>query len=74
VREEDLRVLLQRRPCPLLRLHLTTGMIFDITDPDRVVYSRSVVEILLPPEQGRGREAVISLLHIAWIEVVSPPD
>ena len=73
MRVEDLRVLLLRQPCPLLRLHLTGGMIFEIRDPDQVVWTSSTVELLLPPDDTRDREAVISLLHITWVEVVSPP-
>jgi hypothetical protein len=71
VRHEDLRVLLERRPSPLLRLHLSSGMIFEIPDPEQVVVTRSTVEILLPPDDMRDREAVISLLHINWVEVVT---
>jgi hypothetical protein len=73
MRPEDLRQLLQRQPCPLLRWHLTGGMIFEIRDPDQAVVTRSTVEILLPPDDSREREAVISLLHITWIEVVMLP-
>jgi hypothetical protein len=33
------------------------------------VFGRSTVEILFPGE--KSREAVISLLHIIWVEVIS---
>jgi hypothetical protein len=36
-----------------------------------VVVTHSTVELLIPGE--KNREAVISLLHIVWAEVVSPP-
>jgi hypothetical protein len=72
VREQDLRQLLQRQPFPLLRLHLTGGLVFEITDPEVPVTTRSTIEIPLPPEGGRQREAVISLLHIIWIEIIDP--
>ena len=72
MRPEDLRQLLQRQPCPVLRLHLTGGMIFDIRDPEQVVVTRSTVELLLPPDGTHDREAVISLLHVVWVEVVTP--
>jgi hypothetical protein len=72
LREEDLRLLLQRQPCPVLRLHLSTGMIFEVRAGDDVVITRSTVELLLPPDGSRDREAVISLLHVAWVEVVTP--
>jgi hypothetical protein len=70
VRQEDLLVLLQRVPCPLLRLHLTDGTTFDVRDPDEVIVTRSTVELLIPGE--KNREGVISLLHIIWAEVVFP--
>jgi hypothetical protein len=74
MRPEDLRQLLQRQPCPVLRLHLTNGMFFEVRDPEEVVVTRSTVEILLPADDTRDREAVISLLHIIWIEVVTRAD
>jgi hypothetical protein len=72
VRNEDLGYLFQRQPCPVLRLYLTGGMLFEIRDPDQVVVTRTTVEILLPADGTRDREAVISLLHIIWVEVVTP--
>ena len=73
MRQEDLEQLLRRSPCPLLRLHLTGGQVFEITDAELTVLTRTTVELLLPAEGGRDREAVISLLHVVWVEVVSPP-
>jgi len=72
VRQQDLELLLQRVPCPRLRLHLTNGAVFEINDPDLVFVSRSTLELLLPPTDGVHREAVINLLHIIWVEVLSP--
>jgi hypothetical protein len=69
MRQEDLQNLLRRLPCPLLRLHLTGGRTFDIQDPEQAVVTRSTVELLLPGE--KDREAVLSLLHIIWVEVIS---
>ena len=71
MRAEDLRLLLQRVPCPLVRLHLTDGRTFDVQDPDLVVIGPSTVELLIPGE--KNREAIISLPHIIWAEVVSSP-
>ena len=70
MRAEDLRRLLRREPCPLLRLHVTGGMVFEITDPDLAVVGRSTVELLLPPGDTGEREAIINLLHIIWVEVL----
>jgi hypothetical protein len=69
VRQEDLDILLKRNPCPRLRLHLTNGRTFDIEDPDVTVVTRSTVEVLIAGE--KRREAIISLLHIIWVEVIS---
>jgi hypothetical protein len=72
MRQNDLERLLRRVPCPRLRLHLTGGTIFEIDDPDLVVLDPSTVELLLPSGAEGEREAVISLLHIIWIEVLPP--
>ncbi len=55
-----------------MRLHLTGGLVFEISDPDLVVLSQSTVELLLPKQDSTPREAVISLLHIIWVEVLDP--
>jgi len=51
---------------------MTGGAVFEITDGDLVVIGRSTVEMLLSPSSEGEREAVISLLHIIWIEVLPP--
>ena len=73
MRTEVLKKLLARDPCPLLRLHLSNGLTFDIDNPELAVVTRSTVELLLPPAGDRHREAVINLLHIIWVEVLTPP-
>ena len=72
MRQNDLERLLLRVPCPRLRLHLTGGTTFEIADPELVVLGTSTVELLLPAGPEGEREAVISLLHIIWIEVLPP--
>lgn len=74
MRSDDIDALFQRRPAPLIRLHVTGGQIFEISDPDLVVLGRSAIELILPPDGRSGREAVISLVHIIWAEVVSPAE
>ncbi len=69
MRQEDLEMLLERSPCPLLRLHLTGGRTFDILDPEHTIVTRSTVELLMPSD--KNREAILSLLHIIWVEVIS---
>lgn len=71
MRPDDLRLLLQRVPYPLLRLHLTNGRTFDIEDPEQVLVTRSTLELLISRE--KNREAVPSLLYIIWVEVISLP-
>jgi hypothetical protein len=73
MRSEALKKLLRREPCPLLRLHLSNGLTFAINDPDLVLVTSSTVELLLPPDAAGPREAVINLLHIIWVEVLTPP-
>ncbi len=73
MRQEELEYLLNREPMPLLRLHLSSGATFDITDPALVYLSRSTVQLLIPRQHDKMREAVISLLHVVWVEVVDPP-
>lgn len=68
----DLYNLLDRDPCPILRLHLIGGTIFDLRDPDAVVVGRNSVEVLLPRDGANLREAVINLNNVLWVEVISP--
>jgi hypothetical protein len=72
MRQEDVRRLLRRVPCPRLRLHLTGGKTFEIDDPDLAVVGKSTVELVLQPSDEGEREAVINLLHVIWIEVLPP--
>jgi hypothetical protein len=72
MRHEDLEFLLRREPCPRLRLHMTSGEVFAIDDPDLVYFGRSTVELLLPPSEQGEREAILNVLHIVWVEVLAP--
>ena len=72
MRPDDLRLLLRREPCPRLRRHMTGGEVFDVDDPDSVVFGRSTVEILLPRSEEGEREGILNLLHIVWVEVLPP--
>lgn len=71
MRQDDLQLLIGREPFPVVRLHLTGGRTFDLPDPEEVLLTRSTVEFVIPGE--KDREAVISLLHVIWAEVISPP-
>ena len=44
MRREDLELLLRRDPCPRLRLHMTGGEVFEIEEPDSIVFGRPVQE------------------------------
>jgi hypothetical protein len=72
MRHEDLEILLRREPCPRLRLHMTSGEVFEIEDADSVFFGRSTVEILLPRSDEGEREAILNILHIVWVEVLPP--
>ncbi len=72
MRREVLTQLLQRDPCPILRLHISNGTVFEILDPDLAVITRSTVELLLSTDSGEQNEVVVNLLHIIWIEVLPP--
>jgi hypothetical protein len=70
VRKEDLLDLLHRQPFSRLRLHLSTGMIFEIRHPEMAIVTRSTVYLEVDPHSPAGRPAVVALLHIAWVEVM----
>jgi hypothetical protein len=70
MRPDVLKKLLQREPFVALRLHLSSGVFFDIRDPELVVVTRSTVELLFSADDGKRREAIINLLHIHWVEVL----
>jgi hypothetical protein len=72
MRSEVLKRLMRRQPAPLLRLHLSNGQTFDIQDPDLAVVTPSTVELILPSDSSATREAIINLLHIIWVEVLTP--
>lgn len=74
MRPEDLRSLLRHQPFQPLRLHLTTGIVFQIDHPDGALVGRSTITIALKAGATVEREAVVALLHIAWVERVIPRD
>jgi hypothetical protein len=74
VRQQDVRELLKQQPFQPLRLHLTNGTVFDIRHPDMAIVGRSALRLSMPPDPLEERHAVISLLHIMWIEFTSPSE
>jgi hypothetical protein len=72
MRPDDLRELLRQQPFIPLRLHLTGGMVFEVRHPEMAVVSRSTVLIELPQLGGVHRVATLALLHVVWVEALSP--
>lgn len=72
MRPEDLREHLERRPFQPFRIHLSTGAFFDVRNPHVTALGRSAFTIGLPLEDSRQRFATVSLVHIAWLEILLP--
>ena len=75
MRPDDFRELLKRRPLQVIRLHLSTGITFEIRHPELALVGRSFVEILSPdpdvPLADDGRSIIINLLHIVQVEFIA---
>jgi hypothetical protein len=74
MRPDDLRELLREQRFVPLRLHVTGGMAFEVRHPEMAQVTRSTVGIDLPQLGGIDRRATVALLHITWVEVMSPAD
>jgi hypothetical protein len=72
MRQEDVREFLERRPFQPFRIHLSTGAFFDIRQPRMASVGRSTLAIALPLEGTVQRFAMVSLLHVVWVEVLVP--
>jgi hypothetical protein len=64
MRQEELREYLNRRPFVPFRLHLSTGVFFDIREPQMVDLGRSTLTIGFPLENNQQRFVLIALVHI----------
>jgi hypothetical protein len=72
MRREDLLEHLNRMPfCPF-RVYRSTGVFFDIRQPQLVSVDRSTLGITFPIEGESQRYVFIALIHIVWIEVLVP--
>lgn len=71
---ETFRELLKRSPFDPLRIIMTTGETYTITQPNYVlVTARSLVLALPDPTHPEGeRMAFCSYLHIAHVEILKP--
>ncbi len=77
MRAEEFKELLQTRPFVPLRLHLTDGRTYEIRHPDMVLVLRQRVDVGIEPDPETGvleRVEHCSLLHIVWVEELSPPQ
>jgi hypothetical protein len=68
----EIRELLKRKPFLPFRLHLTNGLTFEVTNAELATVGRRVLTLSLPPEGDIEKEAIISLMHIIWIEKNTP--
>jgi hypothetical protein len=74
MRPDDLRRLLRQQPFVPLRLHLTGGMVFEVRHPEMAHVTRSTVRLELPQLGRIDPVATVTLLHIVWVEALSPAD
>ncbi len=76
MRPEEFLQLLRRSPFVPLRLHLSTGLTFEVRHPELAALERTTVRLSLPAAQKptpiAERDVVVSLLHIVWIEFLGP--
>jgi len=72
MRPDDMNEHLGRRPFQPFRIHLSSGVFFDVRQPEMVILTRSTMHIALPLEGDMQRFAVIALVHVVWIEVLLP--
>jgi hypothetical protein len=68
----EIRDLLKPETFVPLRLHLSNGITFEVKNPALVSVGRRSLTLSLPPEDGFERDAIISLMHIIWIEKMTP--
>jgi hypothetical protein len=72
MRPDDVQHYLNQRPFHPLRVYLSTGAFFDIRQPELASTTRSTLNIGLPVEGGVQRFVTIALVHIVWMEVLTP--
>lgn len=72
MRQDDLDEYLDREPFQPFRIYLSTGVFFDIDQPEMAYTSRSVLSLGMPLEGDNQRFLTIALIHIVWIEAVFP--
>ena len=71
MRAEEIMSLLRRRPFTPLRVHTTTGQVYDIRHPDQVLVLKQRLDIGIPADEQTGvldRVEYVSMLHVTRIE------
>lgn len=72
MRQDDLDEYLKREPFQPFRIYLSTGVFFEIRQPELASTSRSTLSLGLPIEEDKQRFVEIALVHIVWMEVLLP--
>jgi hypothetical protein len=72
MRRDTLEEYLTRRPFLPFRIYLSTGVFFDIHQPQLASVSPSTFTLGLPIEGNHHRLLEIALIHIVWIEMLFP--
>jgi hypothetical protein len=72
MRRDILEEYLKRRPFLPFRVYLSTGVFFDIHQPQLASVSHFTLTLGLPIEGNRQRFLEIALIHIVWIEMLIP--
>jgi hypothetical protein len=72
MRQDDVDEYLNRKPFQPFRIYLSTGVFFEIRQPQLAYTSRSTLSLGLSIEGDKQRFLTIALVHIVWIEVLLP--
>jgi hypothetical protein len=72
MRQDDLDEYLDHEPFQPFRIYLSTGVFFDINEPQLAYTGRTTLSLGLPIEGDQQRFLTIALIHIVWIEGLFP--
>lgn len=77
VRSNDMRTWIKRRPFRAFRIHLSSGVTFEIRHPEQVALSQHTVDIgvLSPgPPEDVETDVMVSLAHVTHLEALAAPS